>query len=273
MTFTPSIPMGGYSGWAYLKRTLASQTASFNASSDMKTDEEYFREKIGAVNTAEELVNDRRLLKVALGAFGLDSDINNKFFIKKVLQDGTLKTGTLANKLADKQYLKMSAAFGFGDFAVPRNKISTFADKIIDSYRARQFESAVGNQNTDLRFALNVERELPGIAAKSSTENAKWFTVLGSAPLRKVFEKALGLPSSIGGLDLDKQLEAFKAKAKSQLGNDSIGQFADPAKVENLNRRFLLRSEAESYAQSSGSNIALQLMQQIAANGRNRFNS
>lgn len=273
MTFVPSIPLGGYAGWAFLKRTLTSQTATFNASSEIKSDENYFRAKIGSVNSAEELVNDRRLLKVALGAFGLDSDIDNKFFIKKVLQDGTLKTETLANKLADKQYLKMSAAFGFGDFAIPRNKVSTFADKILTSYRARQFETAVGEQNPDLRLALNVERELPDIAAKSSTENAKWFTVLGNAPLRKVFEKALGLPSSIGGLDLDKQLDAFKAKAKSQFGDDRISQFSDVAQVEKLNRRFLLRSEAESYAQTSGNNVALQLMQQIAMNGRNRFNS
>lgn len=273
MTFTPSIPLGGYAGWAFLKRTLASQTASFNASTEIKSDETYFREKIGAINTAEELVGDRRLLKVALGAFGLDSDINNKFFITKVLQDGTLKTGTLANKLADKQYLKMSAAFGFGDFSVPRNKISTFADNILTSYRARQFETAVGDQNSDLRFALNVERELPEIAAKSSTETAKWFTVLGNAPLRTVFEKALGLPSSVGSLDLDKQLEMFKAKAKSQFGDDTIAQFSDPAQIEKLNRRYLLRSEAESYAQSSGSNVALQLMQQVVANSRNRFTS
>lgn len=273
MTYTPSIPLGGYAGWAFLKRTLVSQTKAFNASPEIKSDEVYFREKIGSVNSADDLLKDRRLLKVALGAFGLDTDINNRFFIKKVLEDGTLKTGTLSSKLADKQYQKLSAAFGFGDFSIPRSKISTFADNIIMEYRARQFESAVGEQNSDLRFALNVERELPAMAAKSSSENSKWFTVLGNAPLRKVFEKALGLPSSVGSLDLDKQLEMFKAKASSQFGSDSITQFTDLSKVEALNRRFLLRSEAESYAQSSGSSAALMIMQQIAANARYRFTS
>jgi hypothetical protein len=272
MTYSPAIPLGGYAGWAYLKRTMTAQTKAFNSAPEIKSDEEYFRAKIGNITTAEQLVKDRRLLKVALGAFGLDADIDNKFFIQKVLQDGTLKTGTLANKLADKQYQKMSAAFGFGDYTVPSTKISTFPDKIIEAYRARQFESAIGDQSEDLRLALNVQRELPAIAAKTTTsENTMWFTILGSAPLRKVFEKALGLPSSIGTLDLDQQLSAFKAKASAQLGSSAVSQFSDPKKVEGLVRRFLVRSEAEAYASSGGGNAALQIMQQVAANSRRRF--
>jgi hypothetical protein len=272
MTYSPAIPLGGYAGWAYLKRTMTAQTKAFNSAPDIKSDEEYFRSKIGNVTTAEQLVSDRRLLKVALGAFGLDADIDNKFFIQKVLQDGTLKTGTLANKLADKQYQKMSSAFGFGDYTIPSTKISTFPDKIIDAYRARQFESAIGDQSEDLRLALNVQRELPAIAGKSTaSENTMWFTILGSAPLRKVFEKALGLPSSIGTLDLDQQLSAFKAKASIQLGSSAVSQFTDPTKVEGLVRRFLVRSEAETYAKSGSGNAALQIMQQVVANSRRRF--
>ena len=81
MTYSPAIPLGGYAGWAYLKRTMTAQTTAFNASPDLKSDEDYFRAKIGQITTADQLVNDRRLLKVALGAFGLDKDIDNKFFI------------------------------------------------------------------------------------------------------------------------------------------------------------------------------------------------
>ncbi|GLS85182.1 flagellar protein [Cypionkella aquatica] len=272
MSYSPAIPLGGYAGWAYLKRTMAAQSKALNNTPEVKSDESYFRANIGKVTTAAQLVADRRLLKVALGAFGLEKDLNNKFFIEKVLQDGTLKTGTLANKLADKQYQKLSAAFGFGDYAVPSTQISTFADGIIAAYKVRQFETAVGDQNDDLRLALNVERELPLLAAKtSSSDNSKWFTILGNTPLRTVFEKALGLPRSIGALDLDRQLAAFKAKAKAQLGTDAVADFADPAKLEILTRRFLVRSEAQSYAQSGSGNAALLLMQQISSNARSRY--
>lgn len=255
-----------------MKRTMATQTAAFNASTDLKRDEDYFRAKIGKINSAEELVADRRLLKVALGAYGLDADINSKAFIQKVLEGGTLKVGTLANRLADKQYQKFSAAFGFGDFKVPRSKLSDFPDKIITAYRARQFESAVGEQNGDLRLALNLERELTDIAKKTtSSDDAKWFTVMGNAPMRKVFEKALGLPSSFGSLDLDQQLGVFKDKAESQLGSRSITQFTDPEKVQTLIRRFLVRSEADALQGQVGSGAtAMALMQQSVNLARRR---
>ena len=272
MSYTPALPLGGYAGWAYLKRTMATQTKAFNTVPEVKSDEAYFRANIGKITKAAQLVDDRRLLKVALGAFGLEKDLDNKFFIQKVLQDGTLKTGTLANKLADKQYQKLSQAFGFGDYTVPSTQISTFADGIISAYQARQFEAAVGAQNDDLRLALNLQRELPALAEKtSSSNNTKWFTILGNAPLRRVFEKALGLPTSIGTLDLDRQLAVFKAKAKAQLGTDAVADLADPTKVEGLLRRFLVRSEAQSFAQSGSGSAALLLMQQISSNVRTRY--
>lgn len=272
MSFTPAIPLSGYAGWAFLKRTMPIQQASFNAVPQNKRDEDYFREKIGSIKTAEALVNDRRLLKVALGAFGLDNDINNKFFIQKVLQDGTLKETALANKLADKQYEKFSAAFGFGNFSIPNTALSDFPNKIIDAYRTRQFEAAVGTQNNDLRLALNIERELPAIAGKAgSSENAKWFTVMGNTALRTVFQTALGLPSNTATLDLDQQLGIFKSRAKSQFGSDSVSQFTNPAAMDALIKKFLVRSEVNSFAQSGNGNATLLLMSQAVNNARNGF--
>lgn len=271
MSFVPALPLTGYAGWAFLKRTAATQQATLNAQPEIKRDEAYFRENIGKIDTAEQLVADRRLLKVALGAFGLEGDINGKAFIRKVLEGGTLKEGALANRLADKQYLKLSAAFGFGDFATPRNKISGFADKILVSYKARQFEAAVGTQNADLRLGLNAEREIAALAAKTTTSNdARWYSVLGNAPLRKVFESALGLPSGFATLDIDKQLEVIKQKSQSQLGTDKIADFGDSAQMEKLLRRFLVKSEAAAYSSQFGSSAALSLMSQAVSFSRRR---
>ena len=41
------------------------------------------------MKSAADLVADRRLLKVALGAFGLEGEIDKKAFIRKVLEEGT----------------------------------------------------------------------------------------------------------------------------------------------------------------------------------------
>ena len=47
---------------------------TFTKSIELKRDTEYFQEKISSITSAEELVSDRRLLTVALGAFGLQDD-------------------------------------------------------------------------------------------------------------------------------------------------------------------------------------------------------
>jgi hypothetical protein len=272
MTFNPVIPISGYAGWTFLNRTMAKQSAAFTGTPDFKRDEDHFRANIGKITTADELVADRRLLKVALGAFGLDADIDNKAFITKVLKDGTLNTGALANKLADKQYLKFSAAFGFGDFATPRSKQSDFPGTIVEAYRARQFEAAVGNQDGNLRLAMNAKRELASLASKTSPEQVKWLGILGNSALKQVFTKALGLPGNVGAVDLDQQLQLFQDKSEAIFGDKTVQQFTDPTKVEALVRRFLVRAQADAIAGQSGKGAAaLAMMQQTAALVRRKF--
>ena len=267
MSFAPILPGTGYVGWTFLQRTKTAQAATFNKSPELARDEAYFRDRIRSVKTADDLVADRRLLKVALGAFGLEADIDSKAFIRKVLADGTLREDALSSRLADKQYEKLSASFGFGDFSVPNTQLSDFPDKIIGLYRTRSFEVAVGAQNNDFRLSLSAERELAELSANTgSSEDTKWFRILGSAPLRSVFQKALGLPSNISGIDIDKQLVAYKTRTQKLFGSETVSQFTDPARVESLVRRFLVRSEAEAMGTTAGSaGLALQMLQQTSA--------
>lgn len=261
MSFQPVLPMSGYAGWGFLKRTMARQQVVQQAMPAQQRDEAYFRDKIGKVATAEQLVADKRLLRIALTAFGLEGDANSGAFIRKVLEGGTLKVGSLANKLADKQYQKFSAAFGFGDYSVPRTKISTFPDEILTRFRARSFETAVGTQNNIYRLALNAERELPAVAGGSSGEDTKWFNLLGNSPMRAVLQTALGLPASFASIDLDQQVSVLKVRTKAAFGADTVSQFSDPAKMESLIRRYVLRAEMQEQGNgSSPAAIALQLI-------------
>lgn len=262
MTFTPVIPFSGYAGWKMLDRTMERQQATFVASASIQLSEDYFRANIGNIKSAEDLVADRRLLEVALGAFGLSDDINNKFFIKKVLEEGTLSDDSLANKLSDDSYAALSSAFGFGDYDTPNTGLSDFADKILAKYETRQFEIAVGETNDSYRLALYTQRELPDIAGKSSNEVTKWYNILASEPLRTVFETALGLPSSIGTLDIDQQVRAFQKKAESYFGSSDPAQFMDSGKLDGLVKQFLLRdSITNGTTSTTGTSVALQILQ------------
>lgn len=264
MSFQPILPISGFAGWRFLERTIDNQKAAFNESVTVKSAAENFREKIGNVTSAEDLVNDRRLLDVALGAFDLSDDINNKYFIQKVLEDGTLDDDALGNRLSDKRYLELSKAFGFGDFDTPNTVLSTFADDIIQRYEDKSFEVAVGNVDSDLRLALNLSTSLDDIVDSTDNENAQWFSVMGSPPMRRVFEVALGLPSSIGAIDLDQQLKVFKESAERLFDTDKVAELNNPEKEEEIIRLFLLRSQVQSSTAISGGSIAVTLLSQIA---------
>ena len=245
MMFQPALPIGGYAGWRFLNRTMETQQANFARSPVLQRDTAYFHDRIAKVESAEDLVKDRRLLSVALGAFGLQDDINNRFFIRKVLEEGTEAPRALANRLADKRYAEFARAFGF-DREVPGVQEPGFADRIARAYQSREFEIAVGGRDENLRLALTVQRDLGALAERSGSERAKWFNVLGNPPLRKVFETAFGLPMGFGALDLDRQVEVMQTRSRAAFGDGTVAQFADADRLEALTRRFLLRAEAEN---------------------------
>ena len=105
MSFQPLVPFGGYAGWTLLDRTLDRQLEAFSNNPVNDRDMQYFRENIGTIVSAEELVSDYQLLRVALGAFGLQDDLPNRAFIRKALEEGTTNRDAFVNKLADKRYL------------------------------------------------------------------------------------------------------------------------------------------------------------------------
>ncbi|NDR57883.1 DUF1217 domain-containing protein [Aliiruegeria sabulilitoris] len=259
MTFQPIVPISGYAGWIFLNRTLEAQQETHSES--LQTNTDYFAEHIGEVKTAEDLVSDRKLLTVALGAFGLDDDINSTFLIRKVLEEGVSNSDSLANKLSNQAYYNLSEAFGFGEEQPARTSLSGFADEIISAYNTVQFALDVGDQNEDFGLALNAKSTLPDIAESSVSNNAKWYSIMGSTTLRTVFETAFGLPSEFASLDIDEQLEIFKDKAEKRFGSDEVSQFSDPEKMDALVKTYLLRSEMSDIMQSvSASNTALMLL-------------
>lgn len=261
MTFQPLILSSGNVGWSFLIRTREAQEAAFENSAAIQSKSNYFLENIQSVASAAELVVDRRLLEVTLGAFGLDEDIDNRFFIEKVLVEGTRSDDAFANKLADKRYFALSEALSF-DLEPPNTVLSTFGPEIVSRYSTRQFEKAVGNQDENLRLALGFERELNELIDKGRSLDGAWFTIMGTPPIRAVFEAALGLPTQIGALDIDRQLSIFKDKLLQVFGTNDPNQLIQADQQERLVRLFLLRSDTnQANLGSSSGRVALSLLQ------------
>ncbi|WP_188714435.1 DUF1217 domain-containing protein [Paracoccus acridae] len=216
----------------------------------------YFRDNLSTKTTTDALVGDYKMLQVALGAFGLDTDIANKAFIRKVLDSDLGDRASLANRLGDKRYLKFAEAFkNIGNAAATGQAIT-------DAYVQRQFEKRVGEGNESYRLALNARNEMKAFAARTSSDKTMWYEVLGNKALRTVFEGALGMNSSIANLPIDRQLEMFVSASERVLGSSSFSEIGTIEKIDKLVTRYLALSQIQTNTTSTRYSAALSLLSQ-----------
>ncbi len=247
MLFQPTAGIGGLPGWIVLQRTEVRQREVFERSPVLERDIDYFRENISKTVTAKDLVNDRRLLTVALGAFGLGDEINKKAFIEKILDEGTENSDAFANRLNEPRFKALSEAFGYGNVQAGSSVLlESFREDIIARFKVREFDLAVGESDNDMRLALNFRREIPALAGPDTTEKTAWFQIMGQQPLREVLAATFNIGASVAQLSIDRQQEIFADRARSVLGSSDPAQFDDPEVVDEVLRRFFLMRQVEN---------------------------
>lgn len=263
MAFLPAIGTGGLLGWRILEKTAPTQQAAFERTPTLNRNIEYFRENIDKALTAKDLVADRRLLTVALGAFGLSDEINNRGLILRMLEGGTDEERALANRFADPRYRAFVKAFSYGNSDAGLKILTkSFQDDVVSRYKALSFERAVGDVDNDMRLAMNFKREIADIAGGDHSDRTKWFQLMGNRPLRELVATALNIPDSVSQLDLDRQQEIFADKAQRMLGVSSMDAFNEPEKMDLVIRRFFLNRQLEQGpSQTTPGYAALSMLQ------------
>lgn len=245
MPLTPVIPNNGIAGWNFLQKTLDRQTEAFNKSPDIARDVAYFEANIGEVKTLDDFMGDRRLLKVALGAFGLGDEISKGAFVRKVLEEGTADRSAFAVRLNNSDYIEMAETIRVdqdGNVSISASDIANISER----YERQSFEEEVGNVDDSMRLALNFERKIKEFAGQGLSENAGWFRAIGSVPLRTVIESAFNLPGEFSALDIDRQKDILVDKANALFGGKTVDVFENPDNVQTMINRFLLRQQIES---------------------------
>jgi hypothetical protein len=240
MVYNIQLGSGGYIGWKILERSALKQKYVFSNTAQEKSITNYFSRKMENINNADDIISDYKMFSVMLRAFGLDDDIRSSFFIKKVLESDPDDPASFVNKLSDRRYLKMNQEMKFGKMDSTKDINVEF---IIDRYNQRSFEKNIGSRYPEIEIALNAQRELPEIASSSLSENTKWYQILGSAPLRRVFEISYGLGSDFSTLPIDRQLKEIKSKFQQFTGTSSVSFLEKAHVVELVVQRYLLRSQ------------------------------
>lgn len=279
MPFPPALPVGGVAGLRFLDRTYDRQFATFNKSPEIQREIDYFRENAESITSVDQLMGDRRILSVVLGAFGLGEDLDKRAFIRKVLEEGTLDAGAFANRLVDPSYRELSEALGFGNFNGNGTLIlENVRNNILAQFQERSFELAMGDVDLDMRLALNFRREAAKQVGSVSNERTAWLRLLGSPPLRQVVEGALNLPSEFGAADIDQQVDEIARRASSTFGINKPQDLLAPDLMQRFIDRFLLTSQVAQGAISASTpgSVALSVLQSSglgALGGANLFAS
>ncbi len=249
--FRPVIPASGLAGWNFLQATYDRQLKSFTESAQTRSDQAYLSEKLSEPITVDAFLNDRRLLRTALTAFGLEGEEWKRGFIKKILTEAADPQSTFLARLNNNQYTRFAEAFR------PSGNVISVSEATRESVGARfateSFESAVGQIDNSLRLSLNFKSEIDSLVGNGSSDNAVLYRLLGNVPVRTVLERALNLPSDIRNLPIERQADMLKDALSKRLGIRDLDTLKSAETVSKIVERYNAL-EALAQGASSGRN-------------------
>lgn len=258
MSYAVQVAGGGVLGWRFLKETGINQKSIMKKEVEFSAAERRMQNDRQKIGTIDGLLDNYNALKVTLGAFGLQGDIRNKSFIKKVLNSNIADPKSFANRLGDKRYLEMAT------FMAGKLDGEGLSDKLVtqlgEKYVDQMFEERVGEQDFSLRVALSAGRELEKLASGPESQSAKWYKVIASPAMRKVFEGVFGLGASFGKLPVDRQHSELQARFERDYSGMSLDTFASDSDRDALLKKYLVRSAAQFAQPMSSSSIAATLL-------------
>ncbi|MBU0726961.1 MAG: DUF1217 domain-containing protein [Alphaproteobacteria bacterium] len=187
-----------------LQRNSAQQLDQFAKTAQIVREVEYFKKAIGKVTSVDDLMKDRRLLSVALSAFGMDEEINYPGRMKKVLESSKDDPSAIANRLADGRFREISQAFAFGDEGMAKLQDPKFIEEIAQKYVLNEFEKALGANNPALREATYFLRNIGNVTSP--------YEVLGDKVLRSVVTFTLNLPAQIAVQSIESQARLISSR-------------------------------------------------------------
>ncbi|MCL3882356.1 DUF1217 domain-containing protein [Marivita sp. GX14005] len=196
--------------------------------------------------SAKDFLQDAKLMLKVFDFFGLPLRSDSAAFANRLIASDKNDPTSLINVLPDPRLKPFVAALNLPDQQPGRSHPPGFADAIVDIYVERQFEIRIGEADPNMRLALGLNRDLAQVVAKQRSNDAQWFAVLASNPLREVFETALNTPDSFNRLDIDRQVEDLKIRANERFGTDRLSDFTAPETLDALRERFLLFADLPS---------------------------
>lgn len=123
-----------YTSYQLIARNLPKAIDRVEAQPVVKRETEYYLANITKVKSIEEFVENDRLFKYAMKAFGLGDMDYAKAFMIKALKEGVSDPDSFANKLTDKRYAQFVAAFDFASHGETTTVYNPAQQDVVTNY-------------------------------------------------------------------------------------------------------------------------------------------
>lgn len=250
------IPISGMSSFLALKladRTEQIQKDQIRSALQHSRAIETFQERIGDIETVDQLVDDPEVYAFVMRAFDLEDQIFGKALIKKMLKSDVEDRESLIRRLTDPRFRVMYDALGFEENGTrnPNTAVKDWQDQIVERYVDTQFVNGLAEQNETVGAALEFRRKAADIETP--------FDILKDRELSSFMRTVLGLPAESAQVDIDRQAAFIERRF-------DLDKLKDPAEVERLIARYAIVSDALN-STASLNNVVVQMMSSAVSVG------
>jgi Protein of unknown function (DUF1217) len=222
--------------WKQLEKSGEQQRARFDKQPSVQREVDYAQAAAQKVKNVEEFLGNRRLLNFVLSAYGLESEIDKRGLLRKVLTSDLNDQNSYANRTNDPRFRELAQTLNFQALGATNIKNEATLKSIELRYKKNEFEKAQGDASPGLREALYF---------KENVKNVKnIYDVLGDRTLRAVVSKAFDIPLETAVQSVESQAVAFGRKFE-------IEKFKDKRFVEKTIQNYLTKVDQET-SQSTG---------------------
>ncbi|PCH97880.1 MAG: hypothetical protein COB84_03255 [Rhodobacteraceae bacterium] len=233
-------------GLSLVDATRERQIESIKNSAQGTREINAFRERIGSIETVDQLLDDHELYTFVMKAYDLEDQIFGKALMAKVFKSDADDDTSLVNRLTSQKFKDIHEGLGFLADGIGNNNTlqPAWQEEMVERFLDRQFINMQTDQNETIGTVLEF-RKLAGTISSP-------FDFLKNAILSEFIQTAVGIPSEAAGLDIDILAALIEDRV-------DIENLDDPKEVNKLVLRYIAIKDAENTANIS-ENIAVQLM-------------
>jgi len=258
-----------YTSYQLITRDIDKSLTRIQTQPVVGRETKYFLENITKVTSIDDFVNNDRLFKYAMKAFGLEDMSYAKAFMKKALKEGVTDPDSFANKLSDKRYAEFVSAFNFAEYGSEATVYNKAQQLAVSNFKLQAQMKGVDPDSQQVKDATDYY--LANIVNVKSIDDLmaddKLFAYAATAFgmdadvdtkdfLRKILEGGVRDPDSLANKQSDSKYAAFASAYNFEAyGEDATTR--NPAQIPTTEKYYRQTLEEDAGQQNEGVRLAL----------------